>query len=263
VSDALHEDLRHTIRLCWKSLRGEQEFKDVTFNAETERMWKEHPDWFEKEDDFSLRGQIVATWACGSSANRLCEILAGKTLGDVTTNPDGVDLSDAAKLSQAMQQMKAAEGYVLVRINVVGGGAGHAYIFLSKEHHAGEELKGYLYMTNVGCYKKSAFDLIAWIGDKKSEIEVDLGKHFSEIVKGFKQAAGFTYQEKYMLSDKALTQGELMDLRDKSKSAQAASFRILWAPVDRQKASEALLSIRQKVPAEKAPARKFPAVTYG
>jgi hypothetical protein len=257
MEDALHEDLRHTIRLCWKSLRGQGVFKAIEFNPETEKMWKEHPEFFEKEDDFTQRGQIVATVACGSSANRLCEILAGNSLSNITTSPDAVNLSDAGRLSEAMLQMRGTDSYVLVRINVLGGGAGHSYIFLSNEHHAGHELKGYIYQTNVGCHKKSAFDLITWINDKKSEIEIDLAKHLSEIAKGFRLSAGFTYQEKYMLSDKALTQEELSSLQEKSKSNDAARFRIMWIPVIRATASENLLAIRQLLPDEKVPAKKF------
>jgi hypothetical protein len=257
MPDPLHEDLRHTIHLCWKSLRGQEVFKAIEVNKDLAEMFKSCPEAFEKADDFTPRGQIVATVACGSSANRLCEILAGKSLGDITTNADAVNLSDAGKLSDAMLQMRATDGYVLVRINLLGGGAGHSYIFLSKEHHAGEDLKGYIYQTNVGCYYKSAFDLIAWIDDDKSEIEVDLAKHFSEIVKGFRLAAGFTYQEKYMLSGKPLTQNELSTLQEKSRSTDAARFCIQWLPVVRATASANLLAIRQLVPAEKVPAKKF------
>ena len=260
MPDALHEDLRHTVRLCWKSLRGQEVYKAIEVNQEVVQMFKANPEFFEKEDDFTPRGQIIATVACGSSANRLCEILAGNSLSDITTNPDAINLSDEGKLSAAMLKMKESDSYIMVRINLLGGGAGHSYIFLSKERHAGEELKGYIYQTNVGCHKKSAFDLMAWIDDKKSEIEVDLAKHFSEIVKGFQLAAGFTYQEKYMLSGKALTQNELGTLQEKSRSADAASFRILWLPVDRATASANLLAIRQLVPAEKAPAKKFATV---
>ena len=126
MEDALHEDLRHTIRLCWKSLRGQGVFKAIEFNADTEKMWTEHPEFFEKEDDFTQRGQIVATVACGSSANRLCEILAGSSLSNIITSPDAVNLSDAGKLSEAMLQMRGTDSYVLVRINVLGGGAGHS-----------------------------------------------------------------------------------------------------------------------------------------
>ncbi|HZP03576.1 MAG TPA: hypothetical protein VFB43_01660 [Terracidiphilus sp.] len=248
MSDALHEDLRHTIRLCWKSLRGQEVFKAIEVNQELAAMCPE---------EFSAHGQITATMACGSSANRLCEILAGKELKDYSTNPDAIDPSNSDSISKCMLAMKQNEGYVLVRINVVGGGAGHSYIFLSNQHHAGEALKGYIYQTNVGCHKDSAFDLITWIDDKKSETEVDFATHLSEIVKGFKLAAGFTYQEKYMLSDKALKQDELADLKAKSAGAGAAKFLLMWSPVVLKTAQENLLAIRQRVPAEKAPAKKF------
>jgi len=251
MADALHDDLRHTIRLCWKSLRGQEVFKAIKVDKDLAAAMPE---------EFSARGQITATMSCGSSANRLCEILVGKDLSDYVKSPDAIDLSEGGRLSTAMLAMRQTDGYVLVRINVIGGGAGHSYIFLSQQRKAGEELKGYIYQTNVGCYFKSAFDLIAWIDDEKSEIEVDLAKHFSEIVKGFQLSPGFTYQEKYMLSDKALRQDEMADLKDKSKGADAARFRIMWTPVVEATAEANLLAIRQLLPAEKAPAVKFATV---
>ena len=251
MGDALHDDLRHTIRLCWKSLRGQEVFKSIEVNQELAAMCPE---------EFSAHGQITATMACGSSANRLCEILAGKELKDYSINPDAIDPGNSESISKGMLAMKQNEGYVLVRIGLIGGGAGHSYIFLSNQHHAGEELKGCIYQTNVGCHKDSAFDLIAWVDDKKSEVEVNLVTHLSEIVKGFKLSAGFTYQEKYMLSDKALKQDELADLKAKSTGAEAAKFRLLWSPVVLKTAQDNLLAIRQLVPAEKTPAKKFATV---
>ncbi len=248
MPDTLHEDLRHTIRLCWKSLRGQEVFKAISVNLELAEMCPK---------EFSPRGQITAPMICGSSADRLCEILAGNKLGDYMTNADAVDLSETERVSKAMQAMKQTNGYVLVRINVLGGGAGHSYVFLSKKRVSGEELKGFIYQTNVGCDQGSAFDLIAWIDDEKSEVEVELAKHFSEIVKGFKLAPGFTYQEKYMLSDKALKDYELSALKAKSGSSDAAKFRIMWLPIVETTASANLLAIRQLVPAEKTPAKKF------
>ncbi|HUA99451.1 MAG TPA: hypothetical protein VMA34_14065 [Terracidiphilus sp.] len=248
MADALHDDLRHTIRLCWKSLRGQEVFKAIQVNQELAAMCPE---------EFSVRGQITATLSCGSSANRLCEILVGKELSDYVKSPDAIDAGDSDKLSKAMLAMKQADGYVLVRINVMGGGAGHSYVWVSRERHANGDLKGYIYQTNVGCHKDSAFDLIMWIDDEKSEVEVDLAKHFSEIVKGFQLAPGFTYQEKYMLSDKALKQDELADLKAKSKGSDAANFRVMWSPVVLTKALANLLAIRQLLPAEKAAAKKF------
>lgn len=251
MPDSLHEDVRHTIRLCWKSLRGQQVFKAITVDMELAAACPQ---------EFSPHGQISAPMICGSSADRLCEILVGNKLSDYMTNPDAVDLSETERLSKAMLAMKQCDGYVLVRINVLGGAAGHSYIFLSKKRATGEELKGFIYQTNVGCDQKSAFDLIAWIDDKKSEVEVELARHFSEIVKGFKLAPGFTNQEKYMLSDKALKEYELTDLKAKAATADAARFRIMWLPVVEKTASANLLAIRLLVPEEKPQAKKFAAV---
>jgi len=242
MADPLHDDLRHTIRLCWKSLRGQEVFKAIQVNQELAAMMP---------DEFSPRGQITATMSCGDSANRLCEILVGQQLSDYIKSPDAIRLNETEKLTKAMAAMKQTGGYVLVRINVLGGGAGHSYIFLTKQRRAGEELAGYIYQTNVGCHKDSAFDLIAWIDDSKSNVEVNLAKHFSEIVKGFQIAPGFTYQAQYMLSDKALTQKELLEMKEKSKNPeQAARFCIMWQPVVEATASANLLAIRQLVPEE-------------
>lgn len=248
MPDSLHEDLRHTIRLCWKSLRGQEVFKAISVDQDLAAALPQ---------EFSVRGQITAPMICGSSADRLCEILAGNNLANYMTSADAIWLSETERVSKALLAMKQTDGYLVVRINVVGGSAGHSYAFLSKKRVGGDELKGFIYQTNVGCDAASAFDLIKWIDDDKSEVEVELGKHFSEIVKGFKLAPGFTYQEKYMLSDKALKEYELTALKDKAASTDAARFRIMWLPVVEATASANLLAIRQLVPAEKAPAKKF------
>lgn len=248
MPDTLHEDLRHTIRLCWKSLRGQEVFKAISVNLELAAMLPQ---------EFSAHGQITAPMICGSSADRLCEILAGNKLSDYMNNADALDLSETERLSKAMLAMKQTAGYVMVRINVLGGGAGHSYVFLSKKRSGGEDLKGFIYQTNVGCDSGSAFDLIGWIDDEKSAVEVELAKHFSEIVKGFKLAPGFAYQEKYMLSDKALKDYELAALKAKATGNDAARFRIMWLPVVEATASANLLAIRRLVPEEKAPAKKF------
>jgi hypothetical protein len=243
MADPLHDDLRHTVRLCWKSLRGQQVFKAIEVNMDLAAALP---------DEFSPRGQITAPMSCGASANRLCEILCGNSLQDYTSSPDAIRLSETDRVTTALQTMKGKDGYFLVRINVIGGGAGHSYVFLSTQRTSNDGLTGFIYQTNVGCHKDSAFDLIAWIDDAKSTVEVDLVKHFSEIAKGFKLAPGFTYQEKYMLSGKALTQGELLELKDKSTApGQAAGFCIMWKEVAQATASANLLAIRQL--AEKKP----------
>jgi hypothetical protein len=248
MPEPLHDDLRHTIHLCWKSLRGQEVFKAIEVNQELADMCPE---------EFSVRGQITVPLSCGSSANRLCQILCGSELKDYISSPDAIKLNETERLNKAMLAMKQSASYVLVRINVLGGGAGHSYIFLSKQRGAGEDLKGFIYQTNVGCHKDSAFDLIAWIDDEKSKVEVDLAKHFADIVKGFQLAPGFAYQENYMLSDKALKPDELADLKAKSKSPDAAKFCILWTPVVEATAMSNLRAIREMVPDEKPKAKPF------
>jgi hypothetical protein len=237
MPDPLHEDICHTIRLCWKSLCGQQVFKKITVDLDLAAMLP---------IEFSPRSQISNIMSCGHSANRLCEILVNNALSDYTGSSDAILVSDSVKLSTAIQAMKHSDSYVLVRINVLGGAAGHSYIFLTFQRHANDALKGYIYQTNVGCFKDSAFDLISWIDDPKSAIEVDLVKHLSELAKGFQLAPGFTYQEKFMLSDKALTQDELASFRT-AKSTDPARFVIMWKPVVESTAMANLLAIRNLI----------------
>ncbi len=253
MSDPLHEELRHTVRLCWKSLRGQEVFKAIQVDYD---FYNSLDDDLKKE--FSPRGQIVAFMSCGASANRLCAILCGNELNDYMTNPNAIGLSETGRLDEALTAMRNNAGYVLVRINVIGGDAGHSYVFLSKHRESGEALNGCIYQTNVGCHKDSAFDLIHWISDKKSEAEVDLPPYLAGLSKGFRLSPGYTYQEKFMLTDKTLKQDELMAMKAKAQSdSDKASFRIQWKEVDQTTASANLLAIRQLAPAETPKSHAF------
>jgi len=264
VDDPLHALLCHTIRLCWKSLRGQQVLKALQVNQELVAMAAVLR--AEGEGDFTPRGQITNTWYCGGSANRLCEILTSSPLNLYTGNeksPDVILLSEEERLGKALAAMDTINGYFVVRINVLAQAAGHSYIFLSEKHHAGEDLKGYIYQTNVGCHKDSAFDLIDWIDDPKSEVEVDLKTHFQNLVEGFKKSPAATYQKEYMLSNKqlrALGKGaEEPDLK-KMKGTTGDAFCIEWRAVVEAAASTRLRAICNTAPQPLAPARKHPTV---
>lgn len=118
-------------------------------------------------------------WGCGDSANRLCELLAGQTLGD----GDGwTDITDDSAMKKIYLDVAKARSPVLVRINVQGDGVGHAYIFVSKLD--GNPLDGYIYQTNVGI-KNREYDLLEWIKDAKSEQVVYLPGHLAELAGQF------------------------------------------------------------------------------
>jgi hypothetical protein len=259
VDDPLHALLCHTIRLCWKSLRGQQVLKNVQIDQDL-ASWALAG--MEGMEAFTPRRQITNTWACGSSANRLCEILTGSQLNLYTGNtksPDVILLSEPQRLGKALEAMDATNGYFMLRINVLAQSAGHSYIFLSEKRHRGTDLKGYIYQTNVGCHKDSAFDLIDWIDDPKSEVEVDLKTYFQNLVEGFNKSPAATYQKEYMLSDKqlrALGKGaEEPDLK-KMKGSTGDSFCMEWRAVVEAAASTRLRAICETVPQPLAPAKK-------
>ncbi len=243
---ALDMDLRHTIRHCWKTLRGQQVFKDVAIDTDLAAMLP---------DEFAPKLQITNTWACGSSASRLCELLVGEALENYINASDAVKLSDSNRVSEAIAAMKQAEGCVLARINILEGNAGHSYIFLSQLRDGKGPLLGTIYQTNVGCHKDSAFDLMTWIDDPKSEREVDLEQHFASVQKEMTPGVSpaDSYQKNYMLSTKKLTPTEIKDLNQPSK---AAAFVFMWRLVKMNGTVERLKSLRSQY----AGAVKWPAV---
>ncbi len=242
---ALDLDLRHTVRLCWKTLRGQQAFKAVAIQ----------PEMIPWGDEFTAKGQITNTWACGSSASRLCELLVGEPLENYITAADAIKLSEPKRVAEAITAMKKAVGCVLVRINILEGNAGHSYIFLSHLRAGPGLLLGTIYQTNVGCHMDSAFDLMAWINDPKSEKEVDLEEHLASVQKEMTPGAkpAEAYQKNYMLSTKQLMPSEIKDLDQPSK---AASFVFMWRLVKMNDAVERLKVLR----AQQSGAVKWPAV---
>ncbi|MBN6102369.1 hypothetical protein JR064_09345 [Xanthomonas sp. CFBP 8703] len=240
--DTLHVILRHVVLRAWENLAGQQAFKGVVID-------REMMSWGVAE--FSLENQIRNKMACGTSATRLCEILAGTPMSDIMTNPKAVPLIDGKAPLQALEEMRAVEGHLIVRINVIGGGAGHSYVFLSKQRSGGDDLQGYIYQTNVGCHVSNAFGLNDWVADAKSLQEVDLAWHLCALATrlcGIGNPKDMTpdgfYQDAYMLSSKSMHEGDTSEiLKMAAQEGTRAKVRFMWAPVDVDAAMRRLSAI--------------------
>jgi hypothetical protein len=237
-NDALDIELRHTIRLCWKSLDGQKAFKQVS-------VLPELVEW-----GYSAESQITTPWSCGDSAGRICGLLVGETLGNHLTASDAIDLTDHNRVAEALQAMKDTLGCIVVRINLLGGHSGHSYAYLGRNREAKtERLTGQIYQTNVGCNQPSWFNLLDWINDEKHSQVIDLEEHFEEI--GHLQGAEkddsrlpSTYQKHYMLSTKKLTETEIAEKKNPSDKQGPAKFRFMWRAVNLNNARERLKQLR-------------------
>ncbi|MBB4128583.1 hypothetical protein GGR77_003913 [Xanthomonas translucens] len=240
--DTLHVILRHVVLRAWENLAGQQAFKGVAIDHGM-------ASWGLAE--FSVENQIRNKMACGTSATRLCEILAGTPMSDIMTNASAVALVDGKAPLQALEEMRAAEGYLIVRINVIGGGAGHSYVFLSKQRRSGDALLGYIYQTNVGCHVSNAFGLNDWVADAKSCNEVDLEWHLCALATqlcGIGNPKDMTpdgfYQEAYLLSSKSMHAGDTSEiLKMAAQEGTRAKVRFMWAPVGVEAAMKRLSAI--------------------
>ncbi|HTW81076.1 MAG TPA: hypothetical protein VME23_16125 [Terracidiphilus sp.] len=241
--DPLHKQLCHTIRLCCP--------KSFSSGAQAEKGLKALRDVTLTKDDLEMseweywKSAITGLWSCGESAPRLCQILAGSPMSDYISNKDAIKLSDDKRLSEALDTMKKTSGYFVVRINEVEGGAGHSYIFLSEERKPGEDLKGYIYQTNIGI--KAGFDLLEWIDDPKSQVEVNLDAHLHGLIEGFKVGPLATYRREYMLTSQTqFTWQEEVNIK-KLKGTGGDAFVIMWKPVTFLEAQARLNGICQSV----------------
>ena len=200
-----------------------------------------------------------APMGCGDSAPRLCEILIGDGLRE--TPNSGIDISDNARMKQAFLEMQKTLGYFAVRIDVIGKGVGHAYVFLSTNRTSvGNPLEGYVYQTNIGPEAENRFDLIEWVNDKKSSEKVFLPGYLLEIqaqLAGFligsdgrrvelNRRAAKIYEQNFLLTGKTL--GE----EDRAKAERAPTsdgggvvVKIAWRPVGLVGAMERLRVLRE------------------
>jgi hypothetical protein len=215
--DWLHKMLRHTIRISY----GELDYSParvLAFRGIT----------YDPSSGVSEGALAMGDWACYQSADRLCELLVGDALRGTPAAKKAVSLGDVQQRDREFAQMKLCSGYVLVRFDVEGGGAGHAYIFLSCSRIKGEEVKGFIYQTNVGCGEGS-FDITGWIADQRSEELVEIGAYSQSILTGFRNNPVQTYESKYMLDGTHVSQAQ-NDLLVQNAARYKVTF--LWKLVD-------------------------------
>jgi hypothetical protein len=248
VPDPFQTDLQHTIRLAWKTMDGQIALKGFATQS---------------DDDLRLMGLsraefnqmlVGGTWGCGDSASRLCQLLVGDELGQYRSAADATDVSDERATAAALTAMTRSAGRVLVRLNVIGGNAGHSYVFVSGYRTAGDPLVGLIYQTNVGC--DAMFDLRAWLDDPKSRQTVDLRHHLLDIrgklVK--RTDAPGVYQQEYMLTGTGPTAQESTRL---STVGTAARLVFQWRPVNEATVATALASLRRAFPTLRRPVTKW------
>lgn len=230
--DPLHDQFRKCVTFAWKNLAGQQAFNNIKIDHELKAVLPE---------EFSIEGQITKPLSCGESANRICELLTGGSMGDIMTNPATVDLASLDAVKKSLAEATATAGYVIVRINISGGGAGHAYVWLSVGRDAGTPLDGYIYQTNVAVHVNSAFGLQQWINDAKSTRLVHLPMHLQELREqlcGLKTEDGpgkipiALYQKQFMLSDKHLRLDEAFDLYKGVRDNARSTVKFVWSPVN-------------------------------
>ena len=223
--DKLNTQFRHFIRSAFSTLEGQRKFKGITVNKELAAMGI---------PDLSEERQITNPLSCGESTNRLCWLLTGDEMKDILTSADTADISDdEAMFSELRDMMHIAPGNILVRINIVGPGAGHAYLFLSEERKTlFDRIDGYIYQSNVAVNPGNIFGIKDWISDVKSERLISLPWHFRELqdkLLGLSWSEPATpvefYDENYMLSDKTMTAAVISDLRKISKGSLKVIFR--------------------------------------
>ncbi|ARE38878.1 hypothetical protein RGUI_0737 [Rhodovulum sp. P5] len=230
--DPVHEALRRCVLHAWTNLAGQQAFKNVAIDQNL-------IDW-KIEGMATANEQISARLSCGDSANRMCEILSGSAMANIKSadNANAVDLSDDQRVLGALRSMKSLPGYILVRINVSGGAAGHAYIFLSLDRGTNDPLTGHIYQTNVGIHRDTAFGLKQWVEDPKSQTVVDLAEHFEElrslcgIGDGPHTLPNLVYEKQFTLTDTPLKLSDALGIQSARQTGNPASVSFMWTPMN-------------------------------
>lgn len=241
MPDPLNEALRHTIIAAWSSADAMMRFKNLD-NAMVEMGMELDNRPLSKKLEYLKE----APMGCGDSAPRLCEILIGNGLTETPTS--GINIADNERMKEAFLAMQKTLGYFLVRIDVIGKGVGHAYVFLSANRaSARSPLDGYSYQTNVGPEAQNRFDLIEWVNDKKSSEKVFLPGYLLEIqaqLAGFlldssgtkrtelNRRAAEIYEQNYLLSDKKLGDADRQKAELAPVTDGGVTVKILWRPVD-------------------------------
>lgn len=242
--DELHKNFRMVIDTAWRNLAGQQAFKGAVIDYEM-MSWG--------AEEFSLENQISNKMICGVSANRMCELLTNNPMNDIIKNPKTVNLADTNGVKRALTAIQKTPGYNLIRINVDGGGVGHAYIFLTFNRMPADPIDGYIYQTNVGCHVSNAFGLNDWIRDPQSSETVNLPSHLKDLaghlcgIEWSEESLKATefYQKNYMLSGNTLKESVRIDIEKKSKESQTRAHAcFIWAPVQVAKAKQNFMKIR-------------------
>ncbi len=248
MPDPLNESLRHAIITAWSNADAMLRFKGLDDEGITIGMMVD--DWKRSKLDYLKQ----APMGCGDSAPRMCEILIGDGLRD--TPSSGINIADNARMKQAFLEMQQARGYFVVRIDVIGKGVGHAYVFLSTNRTSTRDpIEGYIYQTNVGPEAENRFDLIEWVNDRKSTEKVFLPGYLLEIQAqlagfmldgsgtkriDFDRRAAEIYEQNYLLSGKKLGDSDRQKAEDAPTKDGGVVVKIMWRPVNLIEAVERL-----------------------
>ena len=255
--DILNRQLRHTIRLCWKSYAGLKLFKHLTDDFIQEQVGfmnlvrDEDLAHGRNADDLAspavyLRGPMI----CGNSATILCELLTGDSMTDARQS---FLLSEREKFEKALGWMRLTDGHILVRFDTDKRPAGHAFIFLSTQHKAHDDIFGFIYQTNIGL-----FDLDAWINDPKSVVSTRFEDYLTRLVKGFRKDPAKTYRDLFIAAGTAETaqNAKLQEIKSKEKEFVeqkiAGSITLRWREVDEHVALTNMGNLVAQLPTEQA-----------
>jgi hypothetical protein len=233
--DVLNQLIRQTIISVWPDVTRRAQFRGINVEDMKSLLFN----MGSTSVTAVLEEILEAGWPCWESADRLCALLTGETLSKNASQ--GIDVTDDESLRRAYAAMMQSRGYLLARINVIGEGVGHAYIFVSQlREKATSPLEGYLYQTNVGV-RGHTFDLVNWVNDAKSKESVSLPGHLAQLqaqlIGKFQSSEGSevavpaqrgrVYDENYMLSTDPLPESHRTKIRD-----IGVTIRVSWRPID-------------------------------
>ena len=187
---------------------------------------------------------------CGNSATILCELLTGDSM---TGAKQSFRLNEREKFEEALGWMRLTKGHVLVRFDTDKQPAGHAFIFLSKQHQANSDIFGFIYQTNIGL-----FDLDAWINDPKSVIPTRFEDYLTRLVKGFRKDPAKAYRDLFIAAgtDEEAKNERLGKIKAEEKAfiqhKIAGSIAISWREVDEHAALTNMSNLVARLPTAQA-----------